>query len=182
MTAAFWTKHQSCVLFCALGAQCLLLLRLSAQFELQLHGFLHTFPQCVCSLSLAAGAHARSASLCSESSPRFVQTSPSRLAGASAVTSPIHPNLDACQPGAARAVSMETSNKSLHTPRHSSIHLRGARTPENKPAPELCRPFITFKADEITAPRTCGATAVSRPGARSRRRREALLFPHFSSE
>ena len=55
-------------------------------------------------------------SLCSESSPQIVQTSPGRLAGASALTSPIHPSLDACQPGAARAVSMETSNKSARTP------------------------------------------------------------------
>ncbi len=61
--------------------------------------------------------HTRIASLCSESSPQIVQTSPSRLAGASAVTSPIHPSLDACQPGAARAVSMETSNKRARTPR-----------------------------------------------------------------
>eukprot|EP00064_Thunnus_orientalis_P010306 superscaffoldBa00001387_g10332 len=37
---------------------------------------------------------------------------------------------------------METSNKRARTP-HSSIHLRGARSPENKPAPELCRSFIT---------------------------------------
>ncbi|KAG7229643.1 hypothetical protein INR49_012687 [Caranx melampygus] len=46
----------------------------------------------------------------------IVQTSPSRLAGASAVTSPIHRSLDACQPGAARAVSMETSNKRASAP------------------------------------------------------------------
>jgi len=98
------------------------------------------------------------ASLCSESSPQIVQTSPSRLAGASAVTSPIHPSLDACQPGAARAVAMETSNKRART-LHCSIHLRGARSPENKPAPGLCRSFITFKSSRggITAPRTCRA-------------------------
>ncbi|KAM7402666.1 hypothetical protein PAMP_017885 [Pampus punctatissimus] len=65
------------------------------------------FLQCVLSLVCST----QIASLCSESSPQIVQTSPSRLAGASAVTSPIHPSLDACQPGAARAVSMETSNK-----------------------------------------------------------------------
>lgn len=96
-------------------------------------------PSHVSALCAQPCVHTQITSLCSESSPQIVQTSPSRLAGASALTSPIHPSLDACQPGAARAVSMETSNKSAHT-LHSSIHLRGERRPENKPAPE----FLSF--------------------------------------
>lgn len=77
-------------------------------------------------------AHARAESL----PLQIVQTSPSRLAGAGALTSPIHPRLDACQPGAARAVSMEMSNKGASAA-HFSIHLHGARSPENKPSPEF---------------------------------------------
>lgn len=51
---------------------------------------------------------------------------------------------------------------------HSSIHLRGARNPENKPAPGLCRSFITLKQrDQITAQRTCRAAAVSRRRGRN---------------
>ncbi|KAG9332574.1 hypothetical protein JZ751_014672 [Albula glossodonta] len=46
----------------------------------------------------------------------IVQTSRGRLAGASPVTSPIHTIPDACQPGAARAVSMETTNNRLALP------------------------------------------------------------------
>uniref|UniRef100_A0AAV2M5Q2 Uncharacterized protein n=1 Tax=Knipowitschia caucasica TaxID=637954 RepID=A0AAV2M5Q2_KNICA len=65
--------------------------------------------------------------LCSESSPQIVQTSSSRLAGASAVTSPIHLSPDACQPGAARAVSMETSNTRSPFTCTSQLTARGRR-------------------------------------------------------
>lgn len=86
-------------------------------------GFTDSFT-CFCSVCselcvwiwVCVRARTQIASLCSESSPQIVQTSPSRLAGATAVTSPIHPSLDACQPGAARAVSMETLNKRARTP------------------------------------------------------------------
>ncbi|KAJ8360820.1 hypothetical protein SKAU_G00173450 [Synaphobranchus kaupii] len=46
----------------------------------------------------------------------IVQTSRGRLAGASPVTSAIHTIPDGCQPGAARAVSMETTNNRLTLP------------------------------------------------------------------
>lgn len=141
-----------------LAAQTLFFLRLRAEGR-PVSAAASRIPSHVSAVCAQPCVHTQIASLCSESSPQIVQTSPSRLAGASAVTSPIHPSLDACQPGAARAVSMETSNKRARTP-HSSIHLRGARSPENKPAPELCRSFITFKQrDEITAQRTCRAAS-----------------------
>lgn len=75
----------------------------------------------VCSINPQIPSHVPAPCVCAhrsvpKSSPQIVQTSPSRLAGASAVTSPIHPSLDACQPGAARAVSMETSNKRARAP------------------------------------------------------------------
>ncbi|CAB1441981.1 unnamed protein product [Pleuronectes platessa] len=82
----------------------------------------------------------------------IVQTSPSRLAGASAVTSPIHRSLDACQPGAARAVSMETSNKEGAL----LLHLRAARDRVLRTNPSfslLPRSCITLKQrDGITTP------------------------------
>lgn len=70
--------------------------------------FLHMFPRCVLSLVCTLRSHR---SVPKNLPPRLSKQAQSRLAGASAVTSPIHPSLDACQPGAARAVSMETSNK-----------------------------------------------------------------------
>lgn len=117
-------------------------------------------PSHVFALCAQPCVHTQIASLCSESSPQIVQTSPSRLAGASAVTSPIHPSLDACQPGAARAVSMETSNKGARTPPFT-CEARG--TLRTNRLWGFCRSFITLKQrDQITAQRTCRAAAVSR--------------------
>lgn len=130
-------------------------------------------PTHVSALCAQPSVHIRIASLCSESSPQIVQTSPSRLAGASAVTSPIHPSLDACQPGAARAVSMETSNKRARTPPFTCVNAARGALRTNR-LWGFCRSFITLKQrDQITALRTCRAAAVSRRQRRRRRRRRA---------
>lgn len=83
--------------------------------------------------------------------PQIVQTNRSRLPGASAVTSPIHSSLDACQPGAARAVSIATTNNRLASLR-SPPFTCARRNPENK----LVSAHLSLKtSDAITAPRTC---------------------------
>ncbi|KAK2874337.1 hypothetical protein Q8A67_021490 [Cirrhinus molitorella] len=64
-------------------------------------------------------------------SAQIVQTNRSRLPGASAVTSPIHSSLDACQPGAERAVSIATTNNRLAS-LHSPPFTCAPRNPENK--------------------------------------------------
>lgn len=121
--------------------------------------------------------HTRVASLCSESSPRFVQTSPSRLAGASALTSPIHRSLDACQPGAARAVSMETPNKRARTAPFT-CGARGA--PRTNRARSLCASFVTLKRRvEIRARRTC--RAAGQRGGGGGGRLGIMSLPHFNT-
>lgn len=83
--------------------------------------------------------------------PQIVQTNRSRLPGASAVTSPIHSSLDACQPGAERAVSIATTNNRLAS-HHSPPFTCAPRNPENK----LVSAHLSLKtSDAITAPRTC---------------------------
>lgn len=88
--------------------------------------------------------------LCSELNlPQIVQTSRSRLAGASAMTSPIHEVPDGCQPGAARAVCMETTNNGLALP-----HSPAQRKPWELAAQDRHSfSFIKLNhSEEITAP------------------------------
>lgn len=159
----FFSRHR--VSFCWLcvlkGAQC----------EQQLHGFLHMFLQCVLSL------------VCTLRSHRSVLNLPPRLskqarADWQAPARWRHPFIGALTPVSLAPLGRSPwrrQTRELRTARRS-IHLRGARSPENKPAPELCRSFITLKQrDEITAQRTCRANAVSRLTAEQQRRGGASL-------